>query len=240
MSLVRQFHPLRIATLASAVALLVLVSTAGAFDLRTSQVPFCTGSLRSYLNSVGENAINLGTDQVNGSIWSSTVSGNSEFTLMIELAGYADQNALGVYNADDAVPALFEVFPGRANAGWNATVHFLANGDLLVDLYDDAYSFQGRTTYHGVHRNRFGFYLAGPGGTFYSQDGRNAGGNAQVLTYAGTGINSGSWWQCFEDLPYQYPDCLTDFEDAVMFVESLNPVPAHGMTWGAVKGMYSR
>ena len=240
MELVRRFHPLRIASLAAAVALLVVVSTAGAFDLRAPQVGFCTGSLQSYLTGVGEN-INVATAQVNAQVWTSTVSGNSEFTLMVELAGNAKQNAIGVYNIDDPIPVLFQIFPGAATDGWNASVHFLADGTLKVYLYDEnSDPYGGVVVYHGVNRNKFGFYLQGPGGTFYSQDSRNIGGNAQILTYAGTGINSGNWWQCFEDLNYQYPDCLTDFEDAVLFVESVNPVPAHGTTWGALKALYGR
>jgi hypothetical protein len=238
MELVRPFHPFRIATLAVAVALLAVVSTAGAFDLRAPQVGFCTGSLQSYMTSVGEN-INLTADQANAQVWTSTVSGNSDFTLMLELAGYAAQNAIGVYNADDVNPTLFQIFPGSATAGWSASIHFALSGSLTVHLFDPNSNYQGSTVYQGVNRNKFGFYLQGPGGTFYSQDVRN-GGKAQILTYAGTGYNSGSWWQCFEDLPYQYPDCLTDFEDAVLFVESVNPVPARGTTWGAVKALYGR
>jgi hypothetical protein len=91
----------------------------------------------------------------------------------------------------------------------------------------------------GVNPNQFGFYLQGPGGLFYSQDWRN-GGLAQILTYLGTGVNSGDKWVCFEDLPYLANDCSTDFEDAVLVVQSLNPVKANGTTWGAVKALYGR
>jgi hypothetical protein len=239
MRLVRLYHPLRIATPVAAVALFVLASAAGAFDLRAPQVGFCSASLHSYLTSVGENAINVAADQVDGQVWSSTASGNAEFTLQIELAGNAAQNTIGVYNTDDVNPTLFQVFPGAASHGWYATIYFAVSGSLTVQLYDNHGAYQGGTVYAGVNRNKFGFYLQGPGGMFYSQDSRN-GGKTQILTYAGTGNHYGSWWQCFEDLRYQYPNCLTDFEDAVLYVERVNPVPARGLTWGAVKGLYDR
>jgi hypothetical protein len=239
MRLLRSSLPLAVTAVFAVVALATAATTAQAFDLRSPQIPFCQGSLQSYLNGVGE-SIDVTTAQINAQNWSSTVSGNAEFTLMIELAGNAAQNAIGVYNIDDPPnPPLFQIFPGAATAGWSASVHFFPTGVLKVYLFDQNGDPAGNTNYAGVDRTKFGFYLQGPGGTFYSQDSRN-GGNAQILTYAGTGINVGSWWQCFEDLPYVYPDCLTDFEDAVMFVESVNPgpVPARMETWGRLKSLY--
>jgi hypothetical protein len=237
MELLRPHHPIRLATLAAAAALLLVASPAGAFNVRVPQVGLCSGSLQSYLTGVGE-SINVATAQVDAQVWSTTVSGNADFTLMIELTGNGPQNAIGVYNVDDPVnPPLFQIFPGAATADWSAYVQFKPSGALIVHLYDAGGADMGQTNYAGVNRNRFGFYLKGPGGTFYSQDGRN-GGLAQVLTYAGTGLNSGSWWQCFEDLPYVYPDCSTDFDDAVMFIQSVNPVPANLQTWGRLKALY--
>jgi hypothetical protein len=240
MKLVRSFHPFRISTFAAAAALLMVASTASAFSLRSPQVGFDTGGLQSYLTSEGE-AIAVTTDQVNAQVWTSNITGIADFTLKVELAGNAPENTMGVYNAADVNPVLYPVFPGAASAGWYANVVFKSTGALIVRLYDNNDVPQGQTNFTGVNRNNFGFYLLGPGGTFYSQDSRN-GGNAQILTYAGTGINAGGWWQCFEDLPYQSNNALTDFEDAVMFVTAVNPlpVPARGTTWGALKALYGR
>ncbi len=210
-------------------------STAQPFPLRNPQVPFCTGSLQGYLNGVGE-TINVATDQLNAQVWSVSVSGNATFTLMIELAGNAAANSIGIYNANAPAP-LFLVFPGAASAGWFATAHFGAGGSLVVSLFDNNSVFQGQTVYAGVNGQAFGFYLQGPGGLFFSQDVMN-GGRAQVLTYAGTGVNFGDWWECFEDLPYQFPNCLTDFEDAVLLLQSVVPTPAHSKTWGSLKALY--
>jgi hypothetical protein len=213
-----------------------MASHASAFNLRVPQVVVGGASLQTYLNSKGE-SINVQTDQVNAQIWSTSASGNSVFTLMIELAGNAAGNAIGVYNANDAVPALFEVFPGAAAAGWHAMISFQSSGNLVVTLFDNNSAIIGQNTYLNVDKNAFGFYLAGPGGTFYSQDGRNAGSVPQMLTYAGTGVNFGEWWFCFEDLtPAGGSD--NDFEDAIVILESVVPLATKAVTFGGVKGLY--
>ncbi len=225
-------------SVAIALALVTIVASASpaAAAPRVPQIALCDGSLQSYFNGVGE-SISVLTDQIDAEVWTTGVSGNADFTYMVELAGFADQNAIGVYNTVEASPTLFQVFPGAAGAGWSAYLHFGA-GNLIVTLFNNGVP-QGSTTHFGVDAHKFGFYLQGPGGTFYSQDARN-GNLAQVLTYLGTGVNSGDKWVCFEDLPYQYPNCLTDFEDAVLLVQSVNPVPVDGRTWGQLKILYGR
>jgi hypothetical protein len=212
-----------------------VASAASAFPLRSPQIPVLGGSLQGYLNGVGE-SINVNTDQLDAQTWSTSISGNSTLTLMIELAGNAPSNAIGVYNGAAAVPLLYQVFPGAATAGWHALAHFGTGGSLVVTLFDDNSIIQGQSAYAGVDKSNFGFYLQGPGGLFYSQDYRNAG-SAKVLTYAGTGVNFGDWWECFEDLPTGSTD--NDFEDAVLFIESVAPVPAANTSWGRIKGLYN-
>lgn len=220
----------------SALALTLAIPAFAAFPLRVPQVTLGSGSLQGYLNGVGE-SIMVGTDQLDAQSWSTSISGNSTLTLMIELAGFAPNNALGVYNTSDPspTPMLFQVFPGAATTGWYATAHFGASGSLVVSLFDDNAVYQGQSAYAGVDKNAFGFYIQGPGGTFYSQDSRN-GGTANVLTFAGTGTNYGNWWQCFDDLPYGGGD--HDFDDAILFVESITPVPTQNTSFGRIKMLY--
>lgn len=224
-----------LATVGVATALLVgSFSTASAFGPRVPQIVFNSASLQGYLNGVGE-AINVNTDQVDGQVWTSSVSGNSTFTLMIELAGNAAANTIGLYNTGGPpVPPLYQVFPGAATAGWHALAHF-QGGNLVVTLFDQNSIIQGQNFYAGVNANAFGFYISGPGGTWYSQDSRN-GGAAQILTYAGTGQNFGEWWECFEDEAYGTGD--KDFEDAVLLLQSVVPTPANASTWGKLKSLY--
>jgi hypothetical protein len=212
---------------------------AGAYTLRSPQVPLQTGwdgiSLQTYLAGIGE-TLNTLTQQLDLQAWQAPPAGVSTFTLVMELAGYAGQNTIGIYNAGEVSPSEFVVFPGAAGPGWSATCTFSAGGVLDVSLYDDQHVLQGTTHYTGADRNNFGFYLQGPGGIFFSQDYRNAGEKPQVLTYQGTGQYAGSWWECFEDLPYASSDL--DFQDSIMLVQSTEPVPVHGLTWGALKSLF--
>jgi hypothetical protein len=215
-------------------ALVASLATGASAALRVPQVAVGGGSLQGYLNGVGE-SINVNTDQNAVQTWQTTVSNNATFTLMIELAGNAPANNLGIYNGGAVgAPPLYQVFPGAASAGWFATCSFRnAPVRVVVNLFDDNAAFQGQNTYLGADASNFGYYLDGPGGLFYTQDARNAGGDPQALTYAGTGNNSGQWWLCFEDLPFAGSD--HDFEDAVLFLESVNPTPVSKTTWGALK-----
>lgn len=229
---------LRSIVAAAVVASFTLIAVAPAqaqYAPRVPQVVFNYGSLQGYLNGLGE-SINVATDQVDAQVWQTGVSGNTEFTLMVELAGNAAQNNIGIYNTGDAVPALFQVFPGAAQAGWFANVTFRNSPSrAIVTLFDFDAVIQGQTTYLNVDRTAFGFYLQNPGGTFYSQDARN-GGAAHVLTYAGTGQNDGEWWQCFEDVALQSSDL--DYDDAVLLLQSVVPTPTSATSWGRLKGLY--
>jgi hypothetical protein len=223
---------------ATAVVLIAAsASLAAAFNPRVPQVAFNTAGLQGYLNGVGE-AINVATDQVDAQVWTTSVSGNSTMTLMIELAGNAASNSIGVYNTNAGpVPPLFQLFPGAASSGWFATAHF-SGGNMTVTLFDNNSIIQGQNFYAGVNANGFGFYISGPGGTFYSEDSRNAGGAAQILTYLGTGVNFGDWWECFEDTPFAGGD--QDFDDAVLLLQSVVPTPVDGTTWGRLKTLYRK
>jgi len=221
------------------IAMLALAGTASA-ALRVPQVTVNGGTLQGYLNGVGE-AINVSTDQQNIQRWLATVSNNSTFTIQVEFAGNAGTNTYGIYNAALAAPPLYQCFPGAATNGWYCVCAFrTAPTRLVVNLFDNNAAFVGSTTYLGgpPDRNDFAFYLQqNPGGVLYQQDARNPGGVAQALVFAGTGINSGSWWLCFEDQT-QAQGSDYDFDDAVLFCESLNPTPVNKTTWGSLKARF--
>ena len=207
---------------------------AAQFSLRAPQVSFNSAPLQGYLNGIGE-SINVAADQVDAQMWTTGASGNSTFTLMIEVAGNAGVNSIGVYNTNGGpVPPQFQVFPPATAAGWHALAHF-GGGNLTVSLFDQNAAFQGQVSYAGVSPTSFGFYISGPGGTFYSQDSRN-GGAAQILTYMGTGVNFGEWWECFEDTPYAAGD--QDFDDAILLLQSVVPTDVQGPSWGRLKTLY--
>lgn len=226
----------RFVTMTALVALVAIAGSASA-ALRIPQVPVLGGGLQGYLNGQGE-SINVLTDQNAAQRWAATVSANATFTIQVELAGNAASNTIGIYNASAVAPALYQVFPGAATSGWFATVSFRsAPTRAIVNLLDASATLQGQTIHLGADKTDFGYYLSGPGGTFYSQDARNAGGVAQALTYAGTGINSGQWWQAWEDLAVG-GGSDQDYDDCVLFLESVNPTPVNKTTWGSLKSRF--
>jgi hypothetical protein len=215
-----------------------LLATSASAALRAPQVTVNGGTLQGYLNSVGE-SINVLTDQDATQTWTTTTSNNSTFTLQIELTGNAASNTIGMYNASNPSPPLYQVFPGAATTGWFAVASFRSAPDrVVVNLFDASAALQGTTTYLGIDKTDFGYYLQqGIGQVLYSQDARNPGGLAQMLTFAGTGLNSGSWWLAMEDqTAAQGSD--RDFDDAVLFLESVNPTPVHTTSWGALKARF--
>jgi len=232
----------RLATMIMGLIALVMVAGTASAALRSPQVTVNGGTLQGYLNGVGE-SINVSTDQQNIQRWQATVSNNSTFTLQVEFAGNAGTNTYGIYNASGPVnPALYQCFPGAATNGWFAVASFrTAPTRVVINTFDNnASPFGLPATFLGADRNDFGFYLQqNPSGlVLYTQDSRNAGSVAQALTFAGTGINSGSWWLCWEDTtPQQGSD--QDFDDAVLFLESLNPVPVSHTSWGDLKKRFN-
>jgi hypothetical protein len=230
----------RLATMIIGSIALVAFAGSASAALRVPQIVINNGTLQGYLNSVGE-SINVLTDQQDIQRWQATVSNNSTFTIQVELAGNAAGNTYGIYNASLAAPPLYQCFPGAATNGWFAVASFRTGPvRVVVNLFDNNAALQGTSTYLGADRNDFGFYLQQPVGlnqVFYTQDARNPGGMAQMVTFAGTGINSGSWWLCFEDLTLaQGSD--RDFDDAVLFLESVNPTPVNKTSWGELKARF--
>jgi hypothetical protein len=213
----------------------IVPCVAQAYNLRTPQIAFSSASLQGYFAGLPQ-AINTTTDQVDVQVFTTSVSGNAAFTLMAEFTGNAALNEVGVYNANDpsATPTLFPLLPPSAGAGWYVTVHF-GSGNLVATLFDNTATFQSSVTYTGVNQSAFGFYIKGPGGTFYSQDSRN-GSNAQVLTYAGTGSSLGTLWECFEESAYN--SGTSDFDDAILNLQSVVTTPTRSDSWGHVKAGY--
>lgn len=221
------------------VALVAFVASTGVASaaLRAPQVPVLTGSLQTYFNSIGE-SINVNTQQDAAQTWSRTVSTNSGVSLLIEQSPNAGVNTVGLYNGGAAVPPLYPVLPGGALPGWFAQVSFrTAPVRVVVNLFDDNAVPISSNTYLGIDATNFGFYIQGPNGTFYQQDVRNPGAGAQVLSYAGTGVNAGTWFLAFEDASVAGASDK-DYDDSVVQVESVNPTPVSTTTWGTLKSRF--
>lgn len=203
---------------------------------RSPQIVFGNAALQARLASLGESISTL-TDQQDGLVWGSTISSNSTMTIQFDLNGNPNQDEVGIVKlgpGGTSIAGICAVFPAAADSGWFAVASFRSGGNLIVTLFDQHASIQSQTLYTGVDRTKFGYYIKNPGGTFYSHDGFNTDGRAHALAYAGTGENTGSWWLCWEDAAIA-SYAAADFDDAVVFMESLNPTPVNKTSWGSLK-----
>ncbi len=211
-----------------ALAVAVVPATADVINVRPVAVG--TGdspSLQSEFAAIGATSLNVATDQSPAAIFTNAAGGGAVATMIIEVAGFADSNVFGIYEYGDPTNKV-QVFNGAAsNPTAQALVSFHADGSVWVN---------GSLAASGFG-NLFGFYLLSNGQTaYYSEDSLN-GGAAQMLAFKGVGnqvtvpgFPAGSdldhWYLAFEDMPYGTGD--HDFNDMVVMLESITPVPEPG------------
>lgn len=181
-------------------------------------------------------APNVNTDQYGlDQLWAIEASGFSGATLVIEIAGNANTNTFGIYDAANPANQI-QLFAGVANQGDTAMINISDTGAVTIVYFDNGV-FAG-VSGGSLAGNLFGYYLGTTGGTFYSQAALNAGGADQMVAYRGDGDTiklpskpagvwgSSSFILAWEDLPYGSSD--KDFNDFVVYVESVTGVPEPG------------
>jgi Domain of unknown function (DUF4114)/PEP-CTERM motif len=185
------------------------------------------GSLQSILNGItddGTSSVNVQTDQVaSDEYWRLTASGGSVATMIIEVADFAYGNSFGVYDAANPSSKV-TLFNGAAAGGDQAMVSIRASGAVYVNLVNTGVVFQSKN---------FGYFLAGPGGTFYSDGALNSDQADHMVAFQGKGdavtlpdYGSGTWTD--NEFILAWEDALAvdnDFNDMVLMVESVEPVP---------------
>ena len=189
----------------------------------TTYSPYPDGS-GGYLSS-----INVYTDQeVFDEYWKLTASGGSVSTFIIEIAGYALNNSFGVFDSTDS-SKMVQIFDGADTAGSQATLSIHIDGSVYLNSDDTGVDFAG---------NSFGYYLINqPGNTFYSGSDLNTEDNGfdHMVAFQGNDIDQvqlpgffpGTWTD--NEFILAWEDLLAggdeDFNDMVLMVESVMPVP---------------
>ena len=202
----------------------------------TPVLPGGETSLQTILNNlhVTGSAPNVNTDQSADELWAFEASGTAAATFIIEIAGNAALNTFGMYDAVSAQQV--QLFSGASSNADRASVSLFGNGSLLVTYADDGV-FSGMDFYGAgtFANNLFGFYLGTPNGVLYSEKSRNAGDADQLVAFRGDGDiiqlpgaapgawGSSSYILAWEDTPYGASD--KDFNDLVIYIESVKPVP---------------
>jgi hypothetical protein len=217
-------------------SIVLIASSAMALPTNTRPVTPLAGSekpLWDIFTDIGATsyAADYLSTQSNAAVFTNGASGGTVASFIIAIAGNASTNVSGLYKYGSP-GTLVPIFSGASGPA-QATVTFLGNGTVIVTPTFGSGIIGG--TYAGFG-NQFGFYLAGAGNTFYSEDSLNQGGNAQALIYQGNdsdqitvpGFAKGTFLSteylfAWEDLPYAGTD--KDFNDLVYIVESIRPVP---------------
>ena len=214
------------------VAAAAFTMSVGAFA--TPVLPGTEQSLQSVINDLYtaagtdiSKAPNVNDNQaVENGLFRIEASGGSVATMIIEIAGNAKTNTFGIY--DPSNPSVFlQLFSGVTDGGDQA---FLSVNDL--------YQFSANGTKVQFSSSTFGYYLGSAAGpTFYSQATLN-GGNDQMVAFKVDGDKiklptrpegvwgSSSYILAWEDQPYGNSD--KDFNDMVVYVESVTAVPEPG------------
>ncbi len=203
-------------------------------------IPGDLSSLQGVLDNITiapnyhDSSVDVTTDYLSDNVdsyWHITATGGSVATIIIELAGFSNQNTFGVYDPNDPSKKV-QIFDGSASTGAQATLSIYADGSIYVNHSDTGVDFS--TTW-------FGYYLGTPNDSpntyFYSDSSLNADAYDHMLAYQGKNIDTvqiGGWapglWTdneyilAWEDLPYSFPSD-GDYEDFVVMVESVHPIP---------------
>jgi hypothetical protein len=138
-------------------------------------------------------------------------------TLLIEIAGNKNQNEFGIYpigNTSIKAP----IFTGPESPSANAKT-------ITFDAGTTSVSVNGGTSVD-FGGTQFGFYLKGPGGTFYSEQYLNGGSLDQLVTFVGANTLFHSYDRilAFEDLPLNSSD--KDYNDLVVGLTVVVPEPS--------------
>lgn len=233
-----------IKTLVAAAALAV---SAGAFAAPTTVLPGTEKSLQTILDELHSfpgstsTAPNVNTDQVNEvGQFQIEASGGSIATMVIEIAGMAGSNTFGVYDINNP-GAQLQLFSGAASSGHSSTLKVTFDGtnykfsSTTYDAAGDLTSFSTALFSSAT----FGYYLSTGNSVFYSEATKNANGDDHMVAYRGDGElvqmpffpvpaawGSSSYILAWEDQPLANGD--RDYNDMVVYVESITPVPEPG------------
>jgi hypothetical protein len=177
-----------------------------------------TGSLNAYSN------------QSNVALWNPAEANIDSYLITLISAA---QGALGIYNPAGTM-VLLPLTSNQAGFGINDAGDLYVNGSLVASGFG----------------NTFGFYWATAGLTSYTEDSRNDKGvgyglannilaltylvpdgfNVKTAAFGGTTVTAqgnNDWILAFEDWA-ENAGGDGDFQDAVFFVEDMNPVPEPG------------
>lgn len=233
----------------SLVAAAALAVSAGAFAAPTTVLVGSEQSLQSIINGLytSSSPMSSAPDVMNNQASESGVfkieaSGGSYATMIIEIAGMDDTNTMGIYDINNSANFL-QMFSGAATTGYRSQLEIYALGGGTYNFVSTLKTSTGTlvgSSEKVFSSTSFGYYL-GAGSvnpTYFSQATKNANENDHMVAYQGDGdfitVNgipevkwgSSSYLLAWEDQPLGTGD--RDYNDMVVYVESITPVPEPG------------
>lgn len=234
---------MKIKFIAAAVALSAWTASATAVVVNNDGADGAGTGLQSVLDNItiapspnpGASSVDVNTDQLDDgldSYWDITGTSGSVTTFIMEIAGQSTTNTFGIYDRYNPLNYV-EIFSGANsyNQAFNSqkTVTILGDGSVGINGSDSNVDFGS-----GV----FGYYLGSANGpVFYSDSTLNSGSSDQMVAYQGTstdtveiqGFDEGIWTD--NEFILGWEDVLNgdqDFNDLVVMIESVVPVPEPG------------
>ncbi|WP_143269427.1 DUF4114 domain-containing protein [Mangrovitalea sediminis] len=218
-----KFSKLKVALV---VACAAFASTVSATVIQPS--PANEQSLQQVINGItvgGTSSVNVNTDQVAGdNYWEITGSSATTSTFIISLTGNTSEQ-FGIFqygNGSNLIPLLSH----SSAAGQQATISIKANGDVWLN---------NTSIVGNIGQNLFGFYVNTGSKVFYSDTNLNSDGQDHMVAYEGTGKdkiqiggNSAGTWTPNEYILGFEDGTDFDYQDMVVEVESVKPVPEPG------------
>ena len=188
-------------------------------------------SLQQVLDGItvgGTSSVNVNTDQVsNDSYWSIGGSGGSVTTFVIELTANAASQSFGLFQYGN--PSNYvSLFSGSDTTGAQKVISIDNSGEVFINYADTGVNFGS---------NLFGYYVqpSATSGSWYSDTNQNSDGKDHMVAYQGTGTDTvqignwapGTWGQNEYVLGFEDGSDF-DYQDMVVMVESVKPVPEPG------------
>lgn len=207
-----------------------MISVIGILLLLVSSHSHAELTLQEVLDNItleGNSSINVTTDALSDtddSYWSVTATGGNVATMIFEMSGFADENVFGIYDRVDPSKKI-ELFGGPASSGSQALVSILEDGSIKRNFVDTGIDFAS---------NAFGYYLHTAAGAIWYSDTALNGGSDHMKAFQGQGdtvqipgFAPGLWTPGEFILAYEDLSDM-DYQDFMVMVESVTPVPEPG------------
>ncbi|MGH8145778.1 MAG: PEP-CTERM sorting domain-containing protein [Rhodanobacteraceae bacterium] len=202
------------------------ISTTNGYGEPTLEQLFGAAGTPDSIFSQG-NGINPYTQQLNpASYWSINGTGGSENTVMLTLTGSVHDLQFGIFDPTNTDNKLV-LFNGGLK-GYTTTLKTNGTGGFAATYFTSPNPLDPSTGHASASfgdGNLFGYYLTSGNNTYYS----DPTGRSHVVTYAGDGSNkvamTNGWFESGEYLQAWEDGNDFDYNDFVVMVESVHPVP---------------